>query len=66
MIDTCLDWTLPEEADRLTAAFICLKLMYMTISVFCGLNYLSYLDIQNELAKKTGSPETTVVTKAGY
>ena len=35
--------------------------MYMTISVFWGLNYLGFLDIQNELAKKTGPPETSLL-----
>ena len=35
--------------------------MYMIISVFLGLNYLGFLDIQNELAKKTGPPETSLL-----
>ena len=33
----------------------------MTISVFLGLNYLGFHDIQNPLAKKTGPPETSLL-----
>ena len=35
--------------------------MYMIISVFLGLNYLGFLAVQNELVKKTGPPETSLL-----
>ena len=56
-----LDTSKKTTVWEIDSSFICLKLMYKTISIFRELNYLGALDIQNKLAKKTCSPETSLL-----